>query len=295
MYYKKKRRHHFVWQYYLNHWSEDGKTIYCLQENKIFKTNTENLANVRDFYKLKKLNQKQIYFLEYMITQMPTFIRPIHKNLLYLFTEIFNIQKKILESNNDAKLLNTIDIMINNLEEEIQRSAERIGLKYLKKLHAKQLDFIENKKDLIEFYYFLSQQYFRTEKLSIAYSTSESTMNSDMSNCWPVLRNIISTNLSWTLHLYKMYIYVVENCSDIDLITSDQPAINLKANYIDPPIRLEIYYPLSPKLALFVCDENKEYNKIDNETALLLNKKMQEISYRQIYSCNRKTIEDLIQ
>lgn len=295
MYNKKKRKHHFVWQHYLNYWSKNGKSIYCLQDNKIFQTNTENLGNVRDFYKLKKLTQEQITFLNYMVKQMPVFIQPIQENWIYIFTEIFNIQKKILDSNNDSKLLDTIDIIINNLEEEIQRSVEDLGLKYLKKLHEKDLVFIENKSDLKEFYYFLSQQYFRTEKLSIAYSKSESTMNSDMSNCWPVLRNIIATNLSWTLDLYKMHITLVENNSDIDLITSDQPAINLKANYIDPPSRLEIYYPLSPKLALFVSDEEKKYINFDYETALFLNRKMKEISYRQIYSSTRESIKYFIE
>jgi hypothetical protein len=57
----KKRKQHYIWRYYLNAWATDEQ-IFCLRENKIFKTNLMNIGNIRDFYRLKELSNQDIKF-----------------------------------------------------------------------------------------------------------------------------------------------------------------------------------------------------------------------------------------
>jgi len=59
----KKRRHHYVWQHYLKPWLVSEK-IYCLRDNSIFPTNTVNIGQQRDFYKLKELLSEDIDFIK---------------------------------------------------------------------------------------------------------------------------------------------------------------------------------------------------------------------------------------
>lgn len=39
-----KKRQHYVWQHYLNAWTNEKKQIWCKQRNKIFVTSTENIG-----------------------------------------------------------------------------------------------------------------------------------------------------------------------------------------------------------------------------------------------------------
>jgi len=59
----KKRKHHYVWKYYLKPWVSDDQVV-CLRDHKVFKTSLENVANSRDFYRLKEMSEADIYFLK---------------------------------------------------------------------------------------------------------------------------------------------------------------------------------------------------------------------------------------
>lgn len=65
----KKRKQHYIWRYYLNAWATDEQ-IFCLRENKIFKTNLMNIGNIRDFYRLKELSNQDIEILNLLILKV---------------------------------------------------------------------------------------------------------------------------------------------------------------------------------------------------------------------------------
>lgn len=48
----KKRRHHYVWQYYLKAWAEDER-IFAMRGDRVFGTGTTDVAVVKDFYRVK--------------------------------------------------------------------------------------------------------------------------------------------------------------------------------------------------------------------------------------------------
>ena len=68
----KKRKHHYVFQAYLNAWIVDGK-LWSLRNKKVlFHTNTINIAQERDFYRLKPLNEDEFKFYQIYMKTFPS-------------------------------------------------------------------------------------------------------------------------------------------------------------------------------------------------------------------------------
>lgn len=89
----KVRKQHTVWKYYLRQWATNEQ-IFCLRNNTIFKTNLNNIANVRDFYRLKEPSANDMYFLKYMASKIssPT-LKRIDERWIKSLTEIFKLKK----------------------------------------------------------------------------------------------------------------------------------------------------------------------------------------------------------
>lgn len=77
-----KHRQHHVWQYYLDPWTTKKK-IFCLQDGKIFRSDTKNVAVERDFYKLHRLTDEDIAFLRLAVIDVgPTYSKSLHEEFL---------------------------------------------------------------------------------------------------------------------------------------------------------------------------------------------------------------------
>ena len=61
-----KHKQHYVFKAYLDHWTTNGK-IWCCRKNKIFHTNTVNVAQERDFYRVKELNADEEKFMSFFL------------------------------------------------------------------------------------------------------------------------------------------------------------------------------------------------------------------------------------
>ena len=55
----KKRRHHFVWQYYLKAWTVAGR-IACWRNGQVFRTDPTNVAVEKDFYRLRDISERDV-------------------------------------------------------------------------------------------------------------------------------------------------------------------------------------------------------------------------------------------
>lgn len=66
---EKKRKQHFVWEYYLRPWAVEGQ-VACLRNKKLFSTSTENILQRRDFYRLSLVDEKIINITINIIKQI---------------------------------------------------------------------------------------------------------------------------------------------------------------------------------------------------------------------------------
>ena len=91
----KKRKHHYVWRYYLRAWANND-SIWCSREGKIFKSNLMNIGQIKDFYKLKELSSSDIEFIyKAAIEPSAPHLQELHKGLISSFNLVFNIRKSI--------------------------------------------------------------------------------------------------------------------------------------------------------------------------------------------------------
>ena len=125
----KKRRQHYVWKYYLTPWTVDDMIV-CHREGKIFTTNPINVANKRDFYRLKEITEEDINFIKSLfITNISDEVREIHELLFANFTLIFDLKKQLnankgIEGELKQEIEEKIEILINNTEEDLHNSIE---------------------------------------------------------------------------------------------------------------------------------------------------------------------------
>lgn len=259
----KKRKHHYVWRKYLRAWAKKD-SIWCLRENKTFKTNLMNIGQIKDFYKLKELNAKDIDFIyKVAINNSSPHLQELNKGWITSFNLVFNIKNKIEENGiNDEVINNILDEAIFNLEEDLHSGIEGNAIKYIDSILNEDIGFFKIEDDCMNFIHYLCIQYMRTNKIKTNVVSSVGDVSFiDTDKIWNILSHILATNLSWSLYADRssFNLVLLKNDSTVELITGDQPIINTHATGFDsnePPDKLEFYYPVSPKLAILYTQEN---------------------------------------
>lgn len=298
----KKRRHHYVWRYYLGAWSDNEK-IWCCRNGEIFNPNLINIGLEKDFYKLKRLSTADIEIIRKIaIEPSQPHLQKVNKRWIDLFEYIFKV-KDWIESMGitDEKANELIDIAINNFEEDLHSGIEGDAIQYIDSILDENIEFYQTEKGCIAFSHFISVQFMRTKNVKSSVLEILSLFKIiDLENIWNVLSHIFATNISW--HLYanrRSFIMVLfKNETSGELLTGDQPVINTRAaslGFYAPPDKLEFYYPVSPKLAILITDE-----KINDKGKKRLlscrevedyNKMMVEQAHTQIYARSKKCLE----
>ncbi|HIH2748262.1 TPA: DUF4238 domain-containing protein [Burkholderia lata] len=301
---EKKRKQHYVWRGYLRSWAE-REQIWCRRDSKIFKVNLMNIAQERDFYRLRELSSKDVAFLKLVIGKATgNSLRRANLGQLEFFGKIFEMQSKIkLAGLWSEDLEGEFDREINNLEENWLQRMEDVGSEYISMLLERNTSFYSNSQDILAFLHFLSLQQFRTKKMQDKMARQfREKMNFDITAAWPVLRNIISLNIATAVfrerERYKLIL--MENGTESPFVTGDQPVINIygvgKPPY-EPVDELEYYYPISPDLAIIIS-EREEMRHLDvievtSEQVRWYNNAVASESHEQMFSNSKASLESL--
>jgi hypothetical protein len=301
----KKRKQHYVWKHYLAAWTTDGQ-LFCLRDKQIFPTNSINIAQKRDFYRLNELTENDVALIKILwIDTSPPFLRPLHTDLLKNFNLVFEI-KKLYEASGrtDLELEKQLDTTMNNLEENLHCGIEGTAVPYIEKILHEDISFYNEEQKRIEFTYYLATQYFRTnrmkERMRIAFSNMPpkyARFGLNIERIWNVVSHIMATNVGFSLSRKDshMQLVLLKNNTKIPFITSDQPLINLKSNHVsfEPPNELEWYYPLSPSVAIILTENNRSSfsGNLVEDNVIKLNTSMVAVSQEQVYSNERNVLE----
>lgn len=287
------RRQHYVWQKYLKAWSNKKSQIWWLRAGIILKSNTLNVALEKDFYKLKQLSEQEIKYLEILVSKIKNDI--LRDRNLKLIAKLSNISKVA-----SCKMLTQI-------EENFHSRIESDSSKYIESLLDRNIDFCSIENDYDSFLYFLCIQYFRTKNLrdSIFQAFEEVPIPGvDISNCWPIMRRIFSTNLAFSLskpestHRFTLLV----NESDIPFIAGDQPVINLRAVHLKgkvEPTEIDLFYPVSPSIAVLITDDEifkteREIFNVEKKQAAFFNKMLFDSSHEQIFASTEDQLRSFI-
>jgi hypothetical protein len=252
----KKRKQHYVWRYYLKAWSTSGQ-LWCRRDGKPFLSATENVAQMRDFYRLKKMSERDIQCVEALIASMAPAAQEGARGWLPHFALLFDLQRQfIVGGGTDPKVEKQFDIEINNMEEEIQSGIEESAIPLLDALREGDGAFLVDDGKFADFALFLAMQLLRTPKVQTR-MTSAPLPGLNLEASWGLLRTIFATNIGgvWFRQRSRCRLTFLEAGPASQFITGDQPLLNTRASRADrelPPEALEMYSPVSPVRAVLI-------------------------------------------
>lgn len=311
------RKHHYVWAYYLRAWSSDGnkKVWHETTKGLIRNDSVKGLAREQDFNKIHALNDKDIFFVERWPGSDSPALQKFHKSQIEYFKKV----SSLIDCHVGKEHLNTYQ-ELKNLSEAVQfgifekthTAIENLAKPILDELKLGNINILQSGNHMTNFCNFVAQQLLRTKKVKeqsldgIHANTSTNpelkVFNDLFARNWWILSYRLALNLGRSLSSSAKSDHhtLIKNNTKTDFITSDCPVINIheSAENINPslpPESLDLYFPISPKLAYIISSEDK-YNSlasgIDEEKVKKLNIKMAKKSHLSIFGTSRQAIEE---
>ncbi|MEH6443028.1 MAG: DUF4238 domain-containing protein [Oceanospirillaceae bacterium] len=295
----KKRRHHYVWRYYLKAWAIDNQ-IWCLRDGKIFRTNPMNIAQQRDFYKVKILTPENVQYIRgFMIDGANDGLKPILEDTLEFFNPVETYRADAKEKGCDSPDFETaLDEAEHNFEEEWHSILESNAIEHLGSILNQDISFYSNESHRMNFCIFLADQYTRTNKLK--QNILVLMQDPMIENCWGVIRNLLTITMGFSLfsNIEKYKLIIVVNDTTTKFITGDQPVLN---TYVADDFgktrtnNVEFYYPVSSSLAILISDkkgyQNQSEERVSEEQVIKFNKMIFQCSHEQIYAKTKDELE----
>jgi hypothetical protein len=291
----KKRRQHHVWQRYLKAWSIDDQ-LYCLMDGRIFPTGTTVIAVEQYFYKIGRLTATDIALIRSLIIEVDgqhPLTRKNHENFLELVTA------PALFEGESGDLDDLVDTFRTNALEEYHAGIEASFLPLLESALRKDINFYSDDPSCITLFHFLASQHMRTKGIKVkTIDILKRKSGLDVSRIWGVMSHMFATNIGMGIYLEreKRQLILVENTTDLAFITGDQPVINLHGGDGKSPATLSWYYPISPRLALFLTevDEEPVFSTAGLTAAQVndLNARIVAASHSQVFAQSRGSLEN---
>ncbi len=303
-----KRKHHYVWGEYLKPWSKNNQIAYLTSKGKIASDSIKGLVWEKDFYKINKLKNNDLPILEKWLNILDPkryyqkFIMDILK-IQYIQSEIHDQGKITEETKNLFAATNQ------NLMENIYASTEKRFRQIRDSLLKEELITLQDPEKMIFFMIFIGTQLFRTRKirdtviknLPLKTDAGITCANNVLKESWWLISYLFGANLGKNLYLDRnddVHSLLINN-TRTSFITSDQPVINVNEcvsnlNTSSPIEHLNLYFPISPKIAYMISSSKKrtlEKVEITENYANQLNIKMAEKSYIHIFADNKELLK----
>jgi hypothetical protein len=298
----KKRRHHYVWQHYLRAWTVGGK-IACLRGGQVFATNTTNIAVKTDFYGLKEFTQVDLQVIEQLfMREASPRLRRLQDGWVSVFAAAVELRRKGDHLGADP----TFAAAISNFEEDLHGRIESNAVPQLEALRNQDLGFLDSEAESASFFHFLSVQYLRTKKIkdtTLAALSGITIPGFDPERAWGLLNHISANNVGYYLYFHRDQIKftLLHAPEGMELVTSDQPVINMQAVHLQTgqePDEFEVYYPVSPRTALLLEADQPEGGKshrvLEPEEVNDYNQAILKASHQQVFSARADILGKLL-
>jgi len=287
----RKRRQHHVWQQYLRAWATDG-AVFCLQNDRIESRGTSVVAVEKDFYKLADLADGDLAVIRFLaIDGANAIAKPVHENFLRLLMRPGLMLNALKAKGADPALIDELlDITRTNILEEYQTLIENNFGPLLDIALSGDLSFYDRDDDCMSFALYIATQYMRTKGIKTKVVELVLRKNNlDLSRTWDILAHIFATNIASTIYVARkrQALVLLRNETSVPFITGDQPVINLHAATPAAADKLVLYYPLSPHLALVLCELDEPpplpEGPLSEATVADLNRRIVKAAHRQVF------------
>jgi hypothetical protein len=293
------RRQHHVWRHYIDAWATDRR-VWCLINGRVNRTNTLNVGVEGDFYKLQKLTAEDRDLLQGLIEKSHEPARPMLEGFLHMFDGWYELRDSVPSNLHGSKeIKKAFDEFILTAEENFHGQVEAEFVPTLAKLRDGDANALNDDEAAMDFCYFVALQWTRTKATRKAVlGRTGNRPGFDASRILPIAAHITAANLGWTLFARREQnkLQLIENLTDIPLITGDQPVINLQGGSggDSPPEYMSVYYPISPRYAVFIDDYRHPLNLDEAftwpDSVHELNRRMAATANMQVYASTRECL-----
>jgi hypothetical protein len=285
-----KKKQHYLWKFYLKPWTSNKK-IWCKRHKNIFLTSLENIGQERYFYETLPLNETEQKFLISLIRKTPPENHFLLLQDLLIYCNFGNNPNEFIRKNG---------------LENYHANREKDAIPFYNSIYEKDLSFLNNNDNKVSFMHFISLQYHRTkriqERLTYAFEHMPIDPPEELAGKVDFVKTSKALSFSLTTEAMANWLYEKSNIyfieTDNEFIASDQPIINIHSGNIgnfDPVKLIELYYPITPHLALFFTDKSFCNQKIDETKTHEYNKILYEKSYEQVYALSENTLKRIVE
>ena len=260
----------------------------------VFETGTTTVAVEKYFYKIGKLTAEDIALIRFLMIDvkgMHHLTKKNHENFLSLVTA------PSLFEGTTAEIDDLIDKFRTNVLEDYHMGIEASFLPLLERALNKDIGFYADEQSCITLFHYLASQHMRTKGIKVkTIEVLQRTSGLDVSRVWAIMSHMFAANIGMNLYLErkKRQLLLIENTTDLEFITGDQPLINLLGGGGKSPQALSWYYPISPRLALLLPEINEEPTvSTANLTSALvrdLNANVVAASHHQVFALSRSSL-----
>lgn len=246
-------------------WAKEDQ-VYCLRKDSIFRANPVVLAVENYFYKIDLIDTQEYKLVKALGVpeqQLP-FLKEINNGWLEFFDSVFLLLKSA-KSANDLVTEKSVSLQA---MEDFHCQIEGRGI-YLSDLLDQNLDFWKDENKRIDFLFYLSFQYLRTKRmrnacLNVWDDVVKKSCNNNLptlsSTGYTILSVLFSSNMAYAFSKESASIKLIKNNSGSNFITGDQPVVNVIRDKNEGELYhkdAELYYPISPKLGVFISHSEK--------------------------------------
>lgn len=302
---EKKRRQHQVWEHHLRAWSTDGK-VWCRQDGRIFPASPAKLAVEKEYYRLKQLDERDKEVVQWLCVKNRTeFHGQLAESMLSFLSYPYEMLDKMRALSPEAAAAVPMDVVEVNYVEDFFALIESQMCPILDKIRERDLSSTSCPTEAPWLAFFLATQYFRTKAAeertqSVLTPEVRSRFDCDWDRVWRVMRVVMACQVGASLHArFELAEWtILESPRDLDLITSDQPLFNTKADQRgeDGCVQeFSLYFPITPRFAV-LCNFNSTAPGVRTEympegNARVLNQRIAEQAYRQVFARRRDELE----
>lgn len=307
-----KKRQHYVWRHYLRPWTDGNSEniwTYFKEQDKIVKPGLMGVAQEKYFYGLEDFSDDEIDFLKKFVdTTSPLVLKGLNSDFLTLFTST-SILKRQLASNKNPKvdkelIASEIKKLEANAMEDAHCIMERLGSKIIQCRSLDDLKELSKDDNLFDAIMFLCVQYFRTKSMrkSALKSFNGEKLEDLAEKSWNIISFVMATTVARNISLDKNLRFLfLENNTATPFITGDQPIFNIlndKVNEQGEVIELELYYPLTPKCAVYLHFRPEQVDiyegkTVDEQYVKELNQKVFENADFYVFADNEEILKQM--
>ena len=289
---------HYIWQQYLASWA-DGKYVQCLVGDRIFRTTTLNLGVEYDFYKLPETTDEDLWLINFLtgLDKAHPIARHHHEGVLIDVLGPLIFAKECPDALNSPDVAKLIEVHRTNAIDDRHTAIERGFLPLLPRCLEEDITWFQDVPSAIAFCSYVGAQHMRTRAVKAkTIKRLSDRMKLDISRIWDLMALIFAFNYGCSIFFDRASrpLVLVRNDTSTPFVTSDQPVVNLDGGGDDPPDTLSIYYPISPRLALFIGAPGMPQlpeRGLTDEQAANLNRRIAEGSHLQVYARDKASLE----